>query len=384
MAETALEQRNKGQVGRVIDSLDDGLEIPYGATLSDAVSTVENSRSAIAGPLYQQASEQPVKVTPLMRALFDQEKGDPRFLSALQQAQQQVSVKRFAGDEVTHFDLFNMVKQNLDDQISMLYKKGANGEARDLVVLKNRFIGELDEQNPLYKQARDAWSTHSSMLDAGEMGKRVFREDIDSLDDYIKGLSQSELEMFRLGAKKAVREKLLGAREGNNAATRVMGELNLQKLRKAFPSDEAFNKFRDDLAFEVKIYDTTNVLRNSATALRQAAQATISGGDDHVLNQAGSDTAGIIAGGIRRLLGRGMTEESQVELAQILLTPISDLSPDIINRLNRSIVQQLPPDMRPQAISLLRQWREQSAQAARQIPAIAPGITAGATSSGDY
>lgn len=371
LARTTLESRNAAQQSRLFESLDAKFGIRPDSNVKDAVAAVKSARSATAGPLYDEARSKPVQMTDYMKAVFDPEKGVPEVKSALATAINRTATKRAAGEKVSHIDVIDEMKRVLDDEISALVRQGKNNRVRDLVQVKNKILADVDAQIPAYKAARNAYAGDSALLDAAEHGKRILRDDVDYLDDLVSAMSESEMEMFQLGAKKAIREKLMQAREGTNAVTRIASELNLEKMRLAFPDEASFNQFKDDLRFEAKLFDTSRVLHNSMTALRQAAQKDMAKGGSGEFEQIGSDAAGIVANMVRRLMTRKMSPEAKEELGKLLLTPINDLPPDIAKKLNNSIISKLPEKQRGTYMKLYKEASEAASGAPVAAPAVA-------------
>lgn len=373
LVKETLETRNKGQMARVFDSLDDNLNVSADDTVKKAVATLKQSRADKAGPLYKAAGEKPLQVTPYMKATFE---NVPEVQKALSTAQQRVAAKRATGETVTHIDVIDEMKRTLDDDISALLRKGKKNLARDLIQVKNNILKDVDSQIPEYKAARNAYAGDSALLDAAEKGKSILRDDIDYLDDLVADMSESELSMFRLGAKKAIREKLMQAREGTNSVNRIASEINLERMKRAFPSDKAFNDFKKEIRFEASIFDTSRVLHNSATALRQAAQKSMDSGGVSSIEELGSDTAGIAAKAIHRLLNKGLDADAKEELGRLILTPLDELPPNIVKKLNSSIVKKLPMEQRGKALRLMKEVRDMAANSPTALPAVyAPAIS---------
>ena len=266
-------------------------------------------------------------------------------------------------------------KRQLDDEIRSLLREGKRNHARDMIKLKNKMLEQVDEQIPEYKAARNVYAGDSELLDAAEEGTKILRADIDYLDDLVRTMSDSERGMFRVGAKKAVREKLMQARQGTNSVNRVMSEINLERMRRAFPTEEAFNQFRTNLRFEARIFETERVLHNSMTALRQKqAEAIEKGVDFQIPQNFGNDTAGMISNALNRIFNRGLSNEAKDQLASIILTPISDLPDATIQRINRTILQRTPQANRNRINQYFQTLTKSIDSASVAAPAVIAGI----------
>ncbi|MFH7359917.1 hypothetical protein RA266_28600, partial [Pseudomonas syringae pv. tagetis] len=75
-------------------------------------------------------------------------------------------------------------------------------------------IDELDKAttNPqtgvsIYKQARDAYAGPSQMIDTANLGRRAMGGNDASVAEATKGMTDSELRAFRVGAFESLRDK---------------------------------------------------------------------------------------------------------------------------------------------------------------------------------
>lgn len=347
LAKQTLEGRNKALNQRVFQSLDEGLNNPN-ITIKQAQAAIRESRGQQASQLYGLAKNKPIQQTDNLKKVFAVDEVD----AAIRKASGRLKKERATGETITNLDVLDETKRILDDQIESAFRRGERNEGRRLLGVKRMLVKELDDQVPEYKAARDAYSHDSSLLDAGEHGKKILRSDVDYLDDLIEDMSESELQMFRLGAQKAIREKMMQGREGTNTVNRILSEINLDRMRRAFPSDEAFNTFRDNLKFEAELFDTSRVLHNSMTALRQSSQRSLDNGLVEA-PQLGQDMPGMVAQGINKILNRGLSPDARDELGKILLTPLSELDPRTLEQVNREIMSLLPVGRRTMARQML-------------------------------
>jgi hypothetical protein len=375
MARQFLGDRNRQQMSRVFDMVDEDIGT-VGRTFADTIKELKRTRNVTAAPLYDAARQKPIKMTQYMKAVMHPERGSPEVISAMKTAQQRVRTKRLTGEKVSNIDVIDEMKRVLDDDIKSLYRNGKNNRARDLVKIKNRVLNDVDAQIPEYKAARNSYAGDSDLLNAAEEGTKILRADVDYLNDIVRTMSDSEKSMFRVGAKKAIREKLMQAREGTNSINRIASEINLERIKKAFPSEASFNRFKSDIQFEAKIFDTERVLHNSMTALRQSEQRALQRGIDFdIPDEVGAGVSGMIASGIRRIMIRKLSPEAKENLARLLLTPINQLDDDVVNRINKTVESKIPEQYRKSfrtMVDNLKQGAEYSTMAA-------PGVIIGAS-----
>ena len=172
-------------------------------------------------------------------------------------------------------------KNGVDDAITAAKKAGKNNTARVLTNMKNRVLAVVDEANPVYKEARDAWSDPSSYLDAIESGRGILNRNMsaEEMKGAFDALSAAEQEAFRTGAVSAIL-----ARIGNNTAkipdvTTVLRSPEMrEKIAAIMPTEEAAEEWAKRLEFEIESSELTRqALGNSATARRLAEQADAQG-----------------------------------------------------------------------------------------------------------
>lgn len=332
-------ERNKGQFGRTVGSLDEGLDIPEGANWHGVAAALRRKQGETGKKLYDEAAKVPLRLSKWFRGVVEgNNRGHADVRRAWKSAQNKVAADRDMGDQVNHFAVVNQFKKDLDDKISGHIRAGNRNEVRRLTRLKNRMLDEIDAQNGAYKTARNAWADDASIIDAGEAGKKIFQADVDELPGMIARLSEPEKVAYRLGVKKAVREKLMGAREGNDTISRIDSMLNMEKLRSAFPDDAAFRKFKTGLDAEREAFETYRVLaQNSRTAFRQQDVAKIEG------KKAASDAdlplskTGMVVSTLRRLFRSGLSKEARKELTDMVMTPIADLPPETMRMIEREV-----------------------------------------------
>lgn len=374
LARELLTERNRGQQSRIFDMIDEGINT-VGRTFRETVNGLKRVRQNTAGPLYAEARRKPVSQTPYMKAVMDPETGVPEVLDALKRAERNLATRRATGKQVGNIDLYDEMKRELYDKIQSLYRKGKKNRASDLTKVKNKIIEDVDRQVPEYKAARNSFAGDSELINAAEEGTKILRSDVDYLDDLLRDMGDSEKGMFRVGAKKAIREKLMQAREGTNSIIRITSELNLDKIKRAFPTKEAFNKFKDDLRFEAKIFETERVLHNSMTALRQAERRALDNGVEFKMPESvANDAYGLASKAINRLMNKKLSEEARVELGRMILTPLNELPQNVVQRINSRLIENLPESQRPLFMQMIEGARNAARAAAITAPAIAPSV----------
>lgn len=311
LAERLLDQRQAGRNARSVSAIDAafGTDDDYLATIDRVLS----QRQAQAKPLYDAAYQVPIPVTGKLAELLDR----PSVVSAWKRAQ------RLAADEgetiptraqakagaAVPTKVFDYVKRGLDDIVAHHTDdfgrvRGEQGHVAQ--GLRRELIGELDAANPLFKDARATWAGHTQAMDALKAGRGFLSDDSDLTARSIARLPAADKEMFRIGAARAVRDRLLGAPDGADAYKRLFGNEMLRgKLKAAFPNEQAFRAFQTRMSAEAKMHSTRQaVLGGSPTARILAEQSDLGLSPSLITNLVTGHKLGVVVDLLGTALGR--------------------------------------------------------------------------------
>lgn len=239
-----------------------------GDIIADRAAYVQQ-RADAAQPLYNRAYSVPLQKTEAMDNVLKTPAGQKALRSAQRTAQNEGLPIDPATLDVRGLDL---VKREIDDQISVAQRAGKKNEARVLTTMKNKLIeGAPDE----YKEALKAFSGPSGMIDALDNGRSVFQRSVHpgEVSAEVKALSGADRDAYLQGARSALDEVMMNARNDGGAA-RAMFEkgANKAKLYSLLGPDEA-KRFLTALDRENTFAGTSYAATgNSVTAGRQAAQ----------------------------------------------------------------------------------------------------------------
>lgn len=345
----ALRLRQEGQLvdgefvtrpssSRILDEAASGLGVDGKSAFGEMENLVA-SRKAAAGPAYAKAYEAPPVDIGEMRDFV----GTPLFNQAYQRARA-ISEKEFVplpdggegivplpervtNNEALDWRTLDLMKQGLDDLIreGKVQGIGANEQGAIKGYL-SRFVQKLDSLNPDYKAAREAFAGPTAMMDALEAGRSALREDAPALGKTLAGMTESERQMYRLGALQGLKDKLGNADVTYDAARQagVLKPNQLERFKELFPDRESFAKFANTLSKEQEMFRTRSaVLGNSTTAKQLAAMQDQ---NDNVLETVGEGIMDAKTGnlmGVIRALGRvgapdKLSEPTAEALASIL------------------------------------------------------------------
>jgi hypothetical protein len=281
--EELIRSRQAQRGGRLAQAAETQLS-PTGARLADSVESLITKRDVEATPLYEQLKTVSITLDDDLKQILDASKKLGAFARAekistgLREPFTLKNVKN--ATDVAMPDL-DKVKRGLDDIISSKTAVNDRGEinefGRSVVKLKQDFLKRLDEMTTdgetgksLYKSARDAYAGPSALISAAELGRTVINKPAATIRTFVKDMSDSELESFRVGAYEGLRD-LAGTQSGQTRLLNMWKEPATQeRLKEIFPSERAFREFASTVAAESRKKEIQSVGRGSGTAGREA------------------------------------------------------------------------------------------------------------------
>lgn len=240
---------------------------------------------------------------------------------------------------------WDYVKRGLDDVIEQFRdpvtgKLRLDESGRAINATKNELLAQLDEMVPAYRAARQAWEGRSSSIDAMNLGRNIFRPDSEITAKRIAEMSDSDKEFFRAGVVRAIRDAIENAPDGADVVKRFFNRPAMRrKLREAFPSEEAFQKFESLIRREAQMFANAQMVSpraGSQTALRQAEVGDLAEDPSFLTSLFMGDLVNAARQGGQSLLRRsqGITSATADELAPMLFTT------DVPNQLRALMAQQ--------------------------------------------
>ncbi|GEM_PF-2682937 len=174
------------------------------------------------------------------------------------------------------------VKQGIDQVLASRKAMNPDGTLTPIghayQALKTKLVGALDDATTnsqtgtsLYREARAAFATPSSLIDAANAGRSAITRDEASIAKIVKGMSDNELQAFRIGAYEGLHAKL-GTQGGQTNIMNMWKEPATQeKLRAIFGNERSYRQFAASVAKEAQLKRLQSVGTGSQTAARQAA-----------------------------------------------------------------------------------------------------------------
>lgn len=321
MAESALIPRQRGQYDRLLGAVDRDLgPIANVPQLSDDLIKKARADSA---PLYDAAYSAPgassVDISGIIKTPIGRqglERAGSRVQNQLGPDGQPVDPASMGFDfneagEVTlgqtpSFQQLDYFKQGLDDIIEGGYDPIARSytpEAQAATAMKQRLVGQIDNVNPAYKDARAAYAGPAADRDALQQGKAALNLPPDAMNFQRQGLSTSQQGQYGLGYRSAMAEQAGRVRLASNPWETAYGTPQAQaKVGSLFPGGA--DRFGRQYALEGQMARTNNeITGGSATAGRLIADDNFSPGVvQSMAFDAATSGAPIMTGG--RLLGK--------------------------------------------------------------------------------
>lgn len=331
-ANELVEARQLGQAGRVTDSLDEVLG--NGQSLFQAEQTIMKNLQTKAAPLYQQANEVPITLTSEMRDILARPLGQ----QAMQSAQRMAANEghEFGADAFTSgtvpTKLLDYVKRGIDDVVESNTNIAGkvNNEGRIAANMAKTLRESVDKQNPTYKAARDVYAGDSASQAALKEGQKFLRENAERTSFNMTGKSESEREMFRLGALQTLRDRALAKSDTADSVKGLFNSPGMREKIKAIVPDEAqFNALAQKMEAESEFFRTgSQMLGNSATARR------LLGAQDQGLANVGGMA-------LEAAAGNPMMAAAKAGLGRLAQTPETRSEP-VRNMLSEYLMSQHP------------------------------------------
>lgn len=295
-------------------------------------------------------------------------KADPELTAALREAVDLGKSDIVTGRGVARglkLRTLDYVKRSLDDMIGAAQKGGERDEARILVGLKNKLLGELDEAtggvNSVYAKARKFYSDDIQVLDALEKGREFLRQDREIIRRELGKLSDSAKEAYRSGAVRSLMDRVMGTADQASAARRIFGNSLLRgKIRELFPDEKAFNGFARTMIAEGQFAKTKNAILSGSRTTPMAEEVkglrstlgnlgAVMGSDIPMAGHA------LVRSGIGRRLAEGVVgapvPEYNQALARLLLSRNQPANQGLMDALRKTAVPARPqPDPLVQAL----------------------------------
>ncbi len=327
-------QRQAGQASRLANSMDEAGGM-VGLSLDDEIARMDAVLKPEITRLYNQARQQGLPLSQRLRTMLE---GNNSLGRARIKAERRLADARAAGDEISNIDIVDATKKELGDQIRVALRGGKTEKARDLIRLKNIMVDEADVAIPVYREARNLYAGKAQIEDAAELGGQFFKLKARDLADLTSRMAESEIKMFKLGARRAILDKMDDLQMNADAVKRLFGKRgDIQRLRTLFTDEKAFNRFSETLERESQFIMTRNAAQANSTTTKQLID---SGNATDVIEGvralSGDPTAGAgffarILQGFKAKKGSDAYQQAIEKAGDILLQ--TDINPELLRRM---------------------------------------------------
>lgn len=266
-----------GKIGRAAER---GLGA-QGINYSDEMAARVAEKSAVAKPFYDQLRG--VKFTVdddlanILGRVDDYTTGAAKI--AKLEGEAPIPVGLNVGDEIS-LDSLNTIKRTLFGAAEKAKREGDGTLASALTKARIALKDKIDDLSPKDEQGRsiarvadELWSGAESDRVALEAGRRAMKDDAINLADELRGMSQSEIEAWKIGAAQAIKD-VAGTQAGQTKLLKQWREpQTAQKLRLIFGDN--FEQFRQFIGVQARKKTLESVLGGSQTARRLANQSDL-------------------------------------------------------------------------------------------------------------
>lgn len=231
-----------------------------------AMSAIQDDLANRAKPFYDAAYEKPVLQSPTLKGVMS--RLDDAAPDVLESARRKARLDgQVTGTTLRYYDY---VKRALDDKIGAAIRAGEKDNARVWQGLKRTLVDELDNRVPEYGIARSIYSDDAGMKAALEAGRDFMREDAEMIAANMQGMSEAERQMFRMGAARALRDRILSRPDSADVYKAFFNKpLMREKIAAIFPDKKSFAKLQRAMLNEQRMFQTSaGATGNSATARR--------------------------------------------------------------------------------------------------------------------
>jgi len=198
---------------------------------------------------------------------------------------------------------------------------------------RDAFRDELDNINPAYKAAREAWSGPTQSMEAVIDGRQHFSrtESNEQLKAEFNALSPSDKDFYRMGAAEAKVDALERAPDASDKSKRVINsERDRKRFNMLFDSPAQAQQFIDNVARKRAMFDTKNAITGNSATAQRFIEDSDNGNADMLFNGVrgiGHAAGGNILGAVKaaydtkRALGLRNNPALNMEISKLLLDP---------------------------------------------------------------
>jgi hypothetical protein len=324
-AANLLRQRTAGVGARMRTAAEEALDT-QGQRLPTTVESLITRRQRDSAPLYDQLRKTDIVPSPELAEIMKhaEDLGVTKLGREIATARQMPFTLDAKTPAKWNMGDLDHVKQGVDQVLSSRKAMNQDGTLTPLgnayQDLKTKLVAALDSATTnrktgesLYRNAREAFSAPSQLIDAANAGKMAINRDETSILGMMKGMSDNELQAFRIGAFEGLRAKL-GTQGGQTQIMNMWKEPATQeKLKAVFGDLRSYREFASSVAKEAQLKRLQSVGQGSQTAARQAGMGDL---DLAAMSDAGAAGAALKAGNVLSAIGSAKNAWNRVATPQ--------------------------------------------------------------------
>jgi len=325
--ERAIRERQAGRAGRLVTAADEALGT-QGAQFQQSLDAFNAQRKSEARPFYDVIDKATIKVDNSLAALLKRSESlqGPAELLYKTKTGQTLDLANLQKGDFVPMNVLDTLKHSLYDSAQTLKRAGGGQQANAYDDVRKDLITVLTAKSPkvggqsAYAQAMEKWAGPSQMMDAADLGRKAMTGDIVNFKQELSGLTQSEMDAFRVGALQALRQKT-GTEAGQTSLLKMWKEPATQERLKAVFNDD-YRQFASAVAKEARLKGFESAGRGSQTAARLAGMEDIGLPAAMAAGQAVStgNVPGMAAAATNIFNRMGTPEPVRAEMGRLLLS----------------------------------------------------------------
>ena len=197
----------------------------------------------------------------------------------------------------TNLAFWDIVKQNLDDKVSALYRSGEKNAGNRAKDIKNYFVSHLDDLVPAYKKARGVAADYFGASNALEAGSKAANTKVapEEISKLMRSMIPEERDLFREGYASSWAEKILAVRDRRDVTGGILASPQERRMAGIVFGVDNIAKIETRIDLERIMDGARKALGNSTTA-RQLIEAGLAGGAGAGIGYEGGGGWGAAAG----------------------------------------------------------------------------------------
>lgn len=325
--ERAIRERQAGRAGRLVTAADEALGT-QGAQFQQSLDAFNAQRKADSRPFYDVIDKAVIKVDDTLAALLRRSESlqGPAELLYKTKTGQTIDLANLQKGDFVPMNVLDTLKHSLYDSAQTLKRAGGGQQANAYDDVRKDLITVLTDKSPrlggksAYAQAMEKWAGPSQMADAADLGRKAMTGDIIKFKQELSGLTQSEIDAFRVGALQALRQKT-GTEAGQTSLLKMWKEpTTREQLKAVFNND--YREFASAVAKEARLKGLESLGRGSQSAGRLAGMEDLGIPAVMAAGQAVStgNVPGVAAAATNLFNRMGTPEPVRAEMGRLLLS----------------------------------------------------------------